>query len=229
MIINATGRFVSRLARYVRQSIRLLWSAWFNEPQLRQSAEQYTNTRIDEWLALEKITPELAEQMRERIQSPTVTEYLKGFMVQLGLTIFELPFLNNVIIIALALILDELMVLCYFFLVPLLRTIYTLTRIWKKRGQGIPYTTALIIGALPKIGTVAYPLQMSSSHPNLSRFLIRSHISGWVATIPFFGGRDSRLERISIFFADRVLSIIYAIAHPIEGAISSTCARITGK
>ncbi len=221
--------FLTRPFLFLRLSLQLLWAAAFNEAYLRRFAELYTLTKIDEWLALERITPIEADRLKERIHSPAVTEYLKCFMLQLALTVFELPILNNIIIIALALILNELMILLYFFLVPLLRTIYTLTRMWQNRHREIRYGTALVIGALPKIGTIAYPMQMLSSHPNLSRFLVRSQTCAWIDSVPVIGGYGSRLERVTIRIVDWVISVINVVIQVVEWAIAAITRKMPRK
>lgn len=210
---------VCRILLYLKLSLRLLWAAAFNEADLREFAELYTHAKIDEWLALARITPAEADRLRDRIYSPAVTEYLKGFMLQLGLIVFELPLINNVIVIVIALVLNELMVLLYFFLVPVLRTLYTLSRMWRNRHREISYGTALVIGAIPKAGTFAYPLQLFSTHPNLSRFLVRSQACAWVESVPLIGGHGSQLERIVIRITDWMLSIIHLVVQTLEWII----------
>ncbi len=207
----------SSLVKYPRLALWLLWSALFSEANLRRFAELYVNARIDEWLELGRLTIEDADELRERIHFPAVTEYIKGFMVHLGLNMLELPIVNNFIVVALAIIFNETMILLYFLMVPLLRTIYTLSRMVRNRGGGIHYGTALLAGALPKVGTIAYPLQMSTAHPNLSRFLVRSQLSGLACRVPLFGGTDSRLERFCIWAVD----LMFSIQHQIVGLIGA--------
>ena len=216
----------SRLVKYVGLTFRVLWSSLFDEAYLRRLAELYVNTRIDSWTELGRLTAEEAEQLRERTHLPTVTEYLKGFVVHLEFNVVELPIINNVVVISLAVVLSQLMILLYYFLSPLLRTIYTLSRMLRNRKSGISYGTALFVGIFPKIGTFAYPAQMVNAYPALSHFLVRSQASALAATVPLIGGVDSRLDRFAIRTADWGLSVSYAVVSLIEKVGAATFGRL---
>ncbi len=213
IIGRSIGSFVSNFAQSVKLSLRVLWSAFFDDAYLKDFAQLYVSERIDEWQASKRLTAEEADVLRDRIQSPNITEYLKGFMVHLGLNLLEPPFIGNIIVATLAIALNELWILVFFFIGPMLRTFYTLFRMFKNRGNRVPYATALIIGAMPKIGTIAYPVQMSAAHPNLSRFLARWQLSSFACHVPLFGGIDSRLEHFFIRAADLGPSIQYELVN----------------
>jgi hypothetical protein len=85
---------------------------------------------------------------------------------------------------------------------PVLRTLITLIRMVGRSGTGTAYGEALLIGVLPVIGNLAFPIQMYSSHPRLSIFLIRDAAARLSQLFPVYGGRDSRLEIAAIKFAD---------------------------
>ncbi|MFO8101805.1 MAG: hypothetical protein R6U37_06550 [Dehalococcoidia bacterium] len=201
----------SRFAKYVGLIFRVLWSSLFDEAYLRRLAELYVTTRIDNWIELGRLTEDEARQLLDRTHLPTVTEYLKGFVIHLEFNIVELPVINNVVVISLAVVLSQLMILLYYFLSPLLRTVYTLSRMLRNRRSGISYGTALFVGMIPKIGTFAYPAQMVTAYPALSRFLVRSQVSTLAATVPLIGGTDSRLDRFAIRTADFGLSVSYYV------------------
>ncbi len=215
----------SGIVKYVSLIFRLMWSSLFDEAYLRRFAELYVTTRIDNWLELGRLTPAEAEQLRERFHLPTVTEYLKGFVMHIGFNMLELPIINNVVVIALFFVFSELMILLYYFVVPVLRTAYTLSRMFRNRKSGISYGAALFVGMIPKIGTLAYPVQMFTAYPAVSHFLVRSQVSSFASSMPLIGGVDSRLDRFAIRSADWWLSVLHRSLSPIEKLKSATFGR----
>ena len=81
---------------------------------------------------------------------------------------------------------------------PIFRTAITLSRMATNRRSGTAYGEALLVGALPVVGNLAFPVQMFASHPELSIFLIRDAVARLSRCLPIYGGRDSRLEIAAI-------------------------------
>ena len=91
---------------------------------------------------------------------------------------------------------------------PLLRTIITLTQMIRNRRSGTAYGEALVVGMVPVLGTLAFPIQMYAADRALSTFLIRDAMARLSRMIPIYGGKDSRLEIFAIKAADLPLEII---------------------
>ena len=91
---------------------------------------------------------------------------------------------------------------------PILRTVITLIRMIGNARKGTAYGEALMIGTLPVIGNLAFPIQMYSSHPRLSTFLIRDSAARLSRLFPIYGGRDSRLEIAAIKLANIPLELL---------------------
>ncbi len=200
--VRSMGSFIKTFGQSVILALRLVWSAFFNDRFIREFTENYVDEKIDDWKNSQRLNDEEVANLRERVSSPAMAEYLKGFMAHLGLNFLEPPFVANFVAIFLAAILDQPAIILVLFMGPILRTLYTLSRMVCNRGKGIPYSTAFIAGAVPKLGTMAYLIQMSTAHPNLSRFLARWQLSNVGCHVPLFGGPDSRLEHASIKSAD---------------------------
>ena len=208
-VARAVKGFSLRFARLAAFALRLLYSAFFDDTFLKEIAKSHVNECIDSWQKTERLTDEEADRLRERGQSPAITEYLRGFMVHLGLHLLEPPFVTNFIAAGLFLIFHRPAILLIIFMGPILRTLYTLIRMFKNRRKGISYGTALITGTLPKVGSLGFPLQMSTAHPNLSRFLVRWQLSRVGCHTPLFGDPNSRLEHFFIKTADLGSSMQY--------------------
>jgi len=217
IIIRSAISFGIRIANYLFLALRFLYVAIFREAELRQIAETYINGEINSWHKAGRLTDAEAKELRQDMDSPAVLEYTKGFMVHIGLKLLEPPFVGNVLIALLAIILETPHLLALLFIEPAMRTIYTLYRALRNRGKGISYRNALLVGALPKVGVLAYCIQMSTIHPNLSRFLIHCQAAKFSCHIPLFGGTNSRLEHFTLKVTDMALCIQHELTHITRG------------
>ena len=93
---------------------------------------------------------------------------------------------------------------------PLLRTLITLTQMIRNRRNDTAYGEAFVVGMVPVLGTLAFPIQMYAADRTLSTFLIRDATARLSRMIPIYGGQDSRLEIFAIKAADLPLEIIDA-------------------
>ncbi|EMI27682.1 hypothetical protein [Rhodopirellula europaea] len=81
-----------------------------------------------------------------------------------------------------------------FLILPALRTMVTSQSAWASRHDGTPHTQALVIGAIPTLGSLAFVIQMFNSHPAVSEFLLREAAGRVGRHLPIYGGPDSRTE-----------------------------------
>jgi len=93
--------------------------------------------------------------------------------------------------------------LALVFLRSMAITAYTLTRWFKCPERS--FSTALAIGLVPKLGILAYPAQLFTTHPELAAFLIRDLAAGLGARLPIYGGRHTLTEHYCIRGADLLL------------------------
>jgi hypothetical protein len=80
------------------------------------------------------------------------------------------------------------------FLMPACRTAITLWRMLLRKRPAVDYLDALLVGTLPTIGSLAYPVQMYSKYRELSVFLLRDSAARVGRWVPIYGGKDSRIE-----------------------------------
>jgi hypothetical protein len=95
---------------------------------------------------------------------------------------------------------------------PVLRTVVTLANWWTTRHEHIPHGEALMMGLLPTVGSLAFPLQMFSARPRLSTFLIRDGASKLGQRVPVYGGGDSRTEIALIGSTDWIIAMMEVLS-----------------
>jgi hypothetical protein len=78
----------------------------------------------------------------------------------------------------------------------------------RNRNVRAEHGEALVVGALPMIGWMAYPVQMYSTHPELSTFLMREGASRAGRWLPIYGGKDSRTEIAAIRLMDPIIEVV---------------------
>ncbi|MBT4511216.1 MAG: hypothetical protein HOC20_03250 [Chloroflexi bacterium] len=217
---RSVGRGVRRFADTIGTALRLLYSTLFDETYLKQFSESNVNERIDSWQKSGRLTAAEAAALRPDMNTPELVEYLKGLGFHVGLKpiitcvlfayamwVFHDPEVWGIIQLFLA----------SLWVGPATRTLYTLYRMIRTRGRGFSHGTALMVGALPKVGNAAYPIQMATTHPGLASFLQRSVFSVFGCHFPLFGGTDSRIEHVFIKIADFGAAIQYEFANLING------------
>ncbi len=98
---------------------------------------------------------------------------------------------------------------------PALRTAITLWRMLATRRPVTDFADALVVGTLPVVGSLAYPVQMYSKYRDLSCFLLRDSAARLGRWLPIYGGRDSRLEILAI-------KLVNLVAEAMEVGLSIT-------
>ena len=212
-VIQSTLKFILNAVLGLYTAVRLILSAFIKEEYLRYMAMSFVNNEVDSWEKSGRLTQREANELRRDMQSPDVVEYLKGFTIHVTLKLIDLPFVGNLFIVWLAIYYEIPQLLGSVFISSALRTLYTLYRAIRNWGKGISYRNALLVGMLPQVGVLAYPMQMTSVQPRLSRFLALQQASKFGSKIPLFGGTDSRIEHLCMRLADIVASVQYEIAY----------------
>lgn len=166
--------------------------------------------RIHSWRRSERLTEKEEKTLLEQLDHPAIEEYLRGFGLHLGLK-FLFPLILSLKAAGAAASLasgDPLYFLVMLMLLPLLRTIVT---VWRKMATGRPwldFRDALVVGLLPSVGSLAFPVQMYSTCSNLSMFLIRDFAAQVGRWLPIYGGKDSRTELACIKAANIVFEVM---------------------
>lgn len=152
--------------------------------------------RFQSWQDDKRLTDSEKQLLSQDLGCPAIEEYLRGFGTHVGLKLL-LPVVVPLKAVGAAAFVasgNPIYFLLMFFLLPILRT---LTTIWWMLNSGQParnFRDALIVGTLPTVGTLAFPVQMGSSCPHLTAFLMRDFASQLGRFVPVYGGKDSRTE-----------------------------------
>ncbi len=166
----------------------------------RELGRLYIRSRILMWQQEQRLGEAEVQRLNAQLDNHGVDEYVRGFGMHVGLKLL-MPFVMSLKVGGAAASVasgNPFYFLFMLMLVPMLRTAIT---IWRKFATGRPmadYRDALIVGILPVVGSIAYPVQMHCKFPDLSLFLLRDFASRLGRMIPIYGGKDSRTEIAAI-------------------------------
>ncbi len=141
-------------------------------------AREHIRVRLERAVAAGRVTPAEAEAVEAAGTAGEAREYICGFGAHLVLKMILPPGSVGLTACTLAALSASPWPLLGILLTPSLRTAYTVSRMWGHRGQGIRYGTALAVGLIPMLGTLAYPAQMVHARPLIWRFLLGETVWG---------------------------------------------------
>ncbi len=171
LLICVSGRFQSEYGRHVIRSC------------------------IREWERAQRLAPREVAELNRQLDSSDMDEYVRCFGIHLGMKLL-LPLLAPLKLGGMAAFLasGNLWFLFLLFLMPVCRTTVTIWRMIASQRPPADYIDALLVGMLPVVGTLAYPVQMYSKYRALSAFLLRHNAARLGRWLPIYGGKDSRIE-----------------------------------
>ncbi len=181
------------------------YQAWFGQHRIDAS--------VNRWAENKRITDAEAAELRENLLGKEVRAYTRGFGMHLALKALApiiLPAKVGGVTAFLAT--GNLWFLLPMLATPVMRTIVTLANWWTTRHEYIPHGESLATGWLPIVGSVAFPLQMFASRPQLSTFLIRDTASKLGRRVPVYGGADSRTEIAFIRASDFLIEFMQCVS-----------------
>ncbi len=167
-------------------------------------------TRLRDWFSQQRLTESQWKRLNWQLNNPTIEEYIRGFGMHVGLKLL-LPLLLPLKAVGAAASLasgNPFYFLIVLMTLPILRTAVTLWRMMASRRPVHDFRDALLVGALPTVGTLAFPLQMHSCSPELSTFLMRDFAAQVGHRLPIYGGKDSRTEMALIKSVNVVIELI---------------------
>lgn len=185
------GRFFHHTIKYTL-SARYRWGV----------ARWYLQKDIKKWYARKSIDREGRKFLLSELHKDDVSSYLTDFSVHLALKPLDklLSLLVVPLITAYGIIDVKTGVIAALAVGPVTRTLYTLWRFTHslvRRRHNYP-VIALIIGALPVVGNLAYPLELlfrgSGNRDYLAKFILYSFSAKIGAKLPVWGGKDSGTE-----------------------------------
>ncbi len=152
----------------------------------------YINEKTREFDSLGRLTTREKETLRDGTRDSSA--YIRGFGYHLFLKPFSIYF--NTISIFGVLVTQSWVPLLFMLVMPSLRVLATII-LWvqeRLKGNKMKIGTALIVGAIPKIGIMAFPFQMYHRQREIFWLLLNSILSGFGRRIPLFGEINSTLE-----------------------------------
>ena len=181
------------------------YQSWFGQSRVEAS--------IDCWEQRGRISQAEADLLRNDLSGNEVRAYTRGFGMHLALKASG-PLIAPAKYGGLAAFIasGNLWFLLPLVFTPVLRTVVTLANWWTTRHEHIPHGEALMMGLLPTVGSLAFPLQMFSARPRLSTFLIRDGASKLGQRVPVYGGGDSRTEIALIGSTDWIIAMMEVLS-----------------
>ena len=184
------------------QTWHLMWRYFLSADYRWRFVSLYLRHQINKWQKRSSLSDDGKRFLAEELDKNRSSACLADFSMHLGLkpliegfTLIGLPFM-----LAAQTISIEQSVYIALFLGPVVRTTYTLIRFMMSALTGRRYYPfiALIVGALPAIGNLAYPFELlarSSRQGNkLERFIVYALVCKIGNKIPIWGGQDGGLE-----------------------------------
>ncbi len=168
------------------------------------------NATLRRWQSRRWISDAQAAEMRTRFNGPQLAVYSRGLGMHLAIKLCY-PFMAPIKVGGLAIALaggNLWWAILPLLLLPMMRTIVTVSSWLANRSQGIPHGHALCIGVLPTFGSAAFIVQMWTASPKVSTFLMQDLASRLAKKIPIYGGPDSRTEHAVIAMTDRLIRTI---------------------
>ncbi|MCP4787791.1 MAG: hypothetical protein GY903_29120 [Fuerstiella sp.] len=204
----AAQRWFSDAAHRQHQMVRLFLLIVSSRFQ-REFGQLQIRSAIREWEQSGRLYPGEHAALLQSCESQELAEYARCFGMHLSIKLAA-PVLMPLKVGGFAAFAatGNFLYLLPIVVSPILRTVITLIRMISNARKGTAYGEALLIGTLPVIGNLAFPIQMYSSHPRLSTFLIRDAAARLSRLFPIYGGRDSRLEIAAIKLANIPLELL---------------------
>jgi hypothetical protein len=150
---------------------------------------------ILQWRRVARLLPQEEAALRQQLDSRDMAEYVRCYGIHVGLKVLT-PLLAPLKLGGIPAFFASGNPLCLLplLVMPACRTAVTLWRMALRQRPATDYLEALLVGMLPVVGNLAYPVQMYAKYPELSTFLLRDSSARMGRWIPIYGGRDSRVE-----------------------------------
>ena len=164
---------------------------------------------IREWDKAGRLQPGELQALQSESSSQNFDEYARCFGMHLSVKLIAPLLIPLKIGGVFAFVLTgDFLCLLPIVVSPACRTVITLWRMARNVRRRVNYGEALLVGVLPVIGNLAYPVQMYASHRRLATFLIRDNAARLGRWLPIYGGRDSRVEIAAVKAANLPLEML---------------------
>lgn len=185
--------------RAIRNGWRFLVSQRFRE----EFVHKYLDNRISFWTARGQMSNGHGDTLRAEIGSPDSSVYITDFGIHLALkpAVKATQYWILPTLFAFGLLSGPTVAILIVAGGAVIRTAYTAGRIVQSVARKCerPWI-ALVIGVLPAIGNLAYPVQMlfsiSTKEEKLAKFMVDDGFASIGRHIPIWGGQDTWTEHV---------------------------------
>ena len=165
-------------------------------------AQRHVGQRIDRWSQRNQISEEQADHLCSQLGDAESSSYLTDFCAHLAIK----PLVKVIVwwlmpvLCVMGYVSTPTVAVFMVFGGPGGRTSYTVARSIGSvlRGRALPWV-ALLIGALPVVGNLAYPMQIvysGSDEDRLSQFIVCDFSTRLGRLVPIWGGADTATEHL---------------------------------
>lgn len=164
------------------------------------------------WQSRNWLTEQEATNLNSQFSGPQLAVYSRGLGMHVAIK-FLYPLITPLKLGGLTMALAGHSV--WFAVLPIMilpaaRTLVTLFSLLANRSHGVPHRHAILVGAIPMVGSAAFIVQMWTANPVVSKFLLRDFASRFARKIPVYGGPDSRTEHAVLAIGERLLQLFAA-------------------
>lgn len=204
---------LSKIRQRIRRSTRGLVHLFTQRRYQTFVGKRYLRRSIRRWKNEQRIAPERAAFLSGQVSDQEITAYARGMALHLvlkPLTPLIVP--AKVGGFAAALATGSMWFLLPWLILPMARVMITYFN-WLQADRRVRHAEAFLVSCLPLLGSLAFPIQMFASRPELASFLLRDLASKLGRKLPVYGGKDSRTELFMISLADRLIVLLSAMLH----------------
>ncbi len=204
--VLAAARWLVRsvAALEVRRILKNCWLMLTSQEYRDQLARNYVSHRIAAWRQRRQLSDNEAAVLQDDLEAQGASSYLTDFGVHVAIKplVKTLQWWVGLTLTAFGVINLTVWMILVATGGAVARTLYTLWRIVQntRRGRERPWI-ALIVGMLPVVGNLAFPLQIvfSSAHEQAkaAQFILYDTFSRFGQLFPIWGGSDTLTEHLS--------------------------------
>lgn len=213
VVVRLPRKIIAKIAAInVRHTLEQSWKLIRSQEERAEFARNVVRGRLAHWHERGQLSDEEQQMLLADLEDDAASAYLTDFGAHIGLkvTVQALEITLFSVLFAAGLISGVFLALLIAADGLIYRSLYTLYRSFQAAGQRQPIPwMALLVGLLPLVGSLAFPVQMIWSavgrDDRIARFIVYDTFTRIGAAIPIWGGADTRTEHFFNRIAHRLL------------------------